>query len=223
MNTPTPIWDGFVRGYHWLQAGSIVGLWYTGTEGLMDWHFAIAYLMLALLLSRLIWGVIGSETARFRHFIHSPSAVLDYLRSLHGKNTPPAQHLGHNPAGGYMVLMFFVLLSVQLTTGLFANDDIISEGPLAMYVSSNTSSYMTYIHAINFNLLLAAIGVHLAAILLYLIKKENLIKPMLSGRKVISETVTPKLVNGLVGWVIFAVIGGVIYIYWAKDIVAYLL
>lgn len=222
MNTPTPIWDSFVRGYHWLQAGSVVGLWYTGTEGLMDWHFTIAYMLLALLLSRLIWGVVGSETAQFRHFIHSPSTVISYFKSLRQKDNSTRQHPGHNPAGGYMVLIFFLLLSVQLITGLFANDDILSEGPFAQYVSGEVSSLLTQVHAINFNLLLAAIGIHLGAITLYLVRKENLIKPMISGSKVLPASVAPKLINGLVGWAIFAIIGGAIYIYFAQDIVAYL-
>jgi len=222
MNVPTPTWDGFVRGYHWLQACSVAGLWYTGTEGLMDWHFTIAYFLLALLLTRLVWGLIGSETAQFRHFVHSPTTVIRYLKSLHKKDSQTKQHPGHNPAGGYMVVVFFVLLSVQLSTGLFANDDILSEGPFAMYVSGKISSLLTQIHAINFNLILAAIGLHLGAIFIYLLGKENLIKPMISGSKALPAGHAPRITNGLLGWLVFAVFGGVIYIYFAQDIVTYL-
>ncbi|UXI03950.1 cytochrome b/b6 domain-containing protein [Photobacterium sp. TY1-4] len=222
MKTPTPIWDGFVRGYHWLQALSVVGLWYTGTEGLMDWHFAIAYLLLALLLTRLLWGLIGSDTARFHHFVHSPGKVIDYLRSIRRNTGDATPVVGHNPAGGYMVITFFLLLGFQLTSGLFANDDIVSEGPLARYVSADTSSLFTLLHALNFNLILAAIGLHLGAIMLYLFKKENLIKPMIVGTKPLPAASAPKLRNGLLGWVIFAGIGAVLYVNFAQDIIPYL-
>lgn len=73
MSTKITIWDSFIRGYHWLQAISIAGLWYTGTEGLMDWHFSIAYGLLALLVTRLIWGVLGSETAKLSRLFTLPA------------------------------------------------------------------------------------------------------------------------------------------------------
>ena len=215
--TKLPVWDGFIRGYHWLQALSVLGLWYTGTEGLMDWHFSIAYFLMALLLTRLIWGVFGSDTAQFEQFVRSPRTVFAYFR--HPNAT--TQH-GHNPAGAYMVLFFMLLLLSQLVTGLFANDDIISEGPLAYLVSSATSSEMTQLHALNFDVLLGAIGLHVAAVFIYLLKKDNLITPMIHGKKPSQGLPAPQLRNGIIGWVIFLVIGSVIYSYWAKDVVMYL-
>ncbi|PSW20001.1 hydrogenase [Photobacterium sanctipauli] len=215
-----PVWDSFIRGYHWLQALSIAGLWYTGTEGLMDWHFSIAYFLLALLLTRFVWGVVGSDTAKFTHFVRSPRTTLKYLASMHSKDKP--SHVGHNPAGAYMVVAFMLLIATQLTTGLFATDDIISEGPFAMYVSGATSSLMTEIHAINFNIMLGAIGLHLFAIVVYLLKKENLILPMLHGKKSLDENDKPKLTNSLIAWGVFIIIGTVIYQQFAKDIVVYL-
>ncbi|MGF1701784.1 cytochrome b/b6 domain-containing protein [Photobacterium makurazakiensis] len=217
---PIPVWDSFIRGYHWLQALCIGGLWYTGTEGLMDWHFAIAYFLLALLLTRFIWGVIGSETAQFTHFVRSPRTTIRYLSSIHSEKKP--SHVGHNPAGGYMVIAFMVLIATQLTTGLFANDDIISEGPFAMYVSGEISSLLTEIHAINFNVILGAIGLHLTAIIIYLLKKDNLISPMLHGKKQITEANKPKLSNSLIAWGVFLVLGTLIYQRFAKDVVIYL-
>ena len=216
-----PVWDSFIRGYHWLQALTIGGLWYTGTEGLMDWHFSLAYFLLALITTRLIWGVFGSETAQFRHFVHSPITVVKYLAaSIRGEKGSDAA--GHNPAGAYMVVAFMILLATQLTTGLFANDDIISEGPFAYLVSGETSSFLTEIHALNFNIILGAIGLHLTAIAVYLLRKENLITPMLTGKKRLVGSAIPKVVNGVWGWVIFLVIGAIIYFTLAKDVVAYL-
>ena len=216
-----PVWDSFIRGYHWLQAFTIGGLWYTGTEGLMDWHFSLAYFLLALVTTRLVWGVFGSETAQFRSFVRSPKTVLHYLStSIRGEKSKTS--VGHNPAGAYMVVAFMLLLATQLTTGLFANDDIISEGPFAYLVSGETSSLLTEIHAINFDILLGAIGLHLTAIAVYLLRKENLITPMLTGKKQLSSHAIPKMINGLWGWIIFFAIGTVIYFTLAKEIVAYL-
>lgn len=224
MQVPTKIWDGFVRGYHWLQVACIAGLWYTGTEGLMDWHFSVAYFLLALLLTRLVWGIIGSDTAKFRYFVRSPRAVILYLTSLRKIKEQENTHVGHNPAGGYMVVMFFLVIALQITTGLFATDDIISEGPFAMYVSGDTSSFLTEIHALNFDVMLAAIALHLIAIFTYLMKKDNLVKPMISGQKAtpISTEPQPKIVNGLLGWTLFLGIGAAVYFYFAKDVVAFL-
>ncbi|MGR5062921.1 cytochrome b/b6 domain-containing protein [Photobacterium sp. DNB22_13_2] len=219
-----PVWDSFIRGYHWLQAITIGGLWYTGTEGLMDWHFSLAYLLLALLATRLIWGVIGSETAQFRHFVRSPRSAIHYLIATIRGNTNDnnTSSPGHNPAGAYMVVAFMLLLIIQLSTGLFANDDIISEGPFSYLVSGETSSFLTEIHAINFNIILGAIGIHLAAITLYFLRKDNLITPMLTGKKVLDDDTLPKLVNGILAWVIFLIIGAIVYFTLAQDVVAYL-
>lgn len=223
MTTSTvslPVWDSFVRGYHWLQAISIAGLWYTGTEGLMDWHFAIAYLLMALLITRLIWGVIGSETAQFHHFVRSPASVFKYLTKT--PNIKTTNYAGHNPAGAYMVVAFMVLLTIQLSTGLFANDDILSEGPLALYVSSNLSSTLTEIHALNFNIILGAIILHLVAVLVYLLKQNNLISPMFHGKKRLENTPAPRLTNSIIAWGIFALTGVLIYHLWAKEVIHYL-
>ncbi|MCQ1059137.1 cytochrome b/b6 domain-containing protein [Photobacterium sp. DNB23_23_1] len=218
------VWDSYIRGYHWLQAFTIGGLWYTGTEGLMDWHFSLAYLLLTLLTTRLIWGVIGSETAQFRHFIRSPKIAIQYLiATVRGNhNDKSTSSPGHNPAGAYMVVAFMLLLVTQLSTGLFANDDIISEGPFAHLVSGETSSFLTDIHALNFNVILGAICIHLAAITLYFLRKDNLITPMLTGKKVLDGDTLPKVVSGILAWVIFLIIGTIVYFTLAQDVVAYL-
>lgn len=94
------------------------------------------------------------------------------------------RYLGHNPLGAWSIVAMLVLLLIQAGTGLFANDDILIEGPLYAWVSKGTSDWLTTIHRFNFNLLLLVIAVHLSAVLFYLlVKRENLIRPMLSGRK----------------------------------------
>jgi len=148
----------------------------------MDYHVWGGYAVLALVLFRLIWGFVGSETARFSDFLRGPGAALQYVRALLRGETP--HYIGHNPLGAWSIVAMLVLLLVQAGTGLFANDDILIEGPLYAWVSKDTSDWLTTIHKLNFNLLLLVIAVHLSAVLFYLlVKRENLIHPMLSGRK----------------------------------------
>ena len=133
---------------------------------------------------RVVWGVMGSRTSRFADFVRGPGAVLRYLRD--GFSTR-ARTVGHNPLGGWSVLAFLLCLVVQVGTGLFASDDITLFGPLNGRVSEATASWLTSIHKINQSLLLVLIGAHVAAVLLHqVIKRDNLVAPMLHGRKQLS-------------------------------------
>lgn len=177
------VWDFPTRLFHWSLLLLVIACWWTSTEdGDMDWHMRCGYAVLALLLFRLMWGIWGSSSARFSDFVSSPRAVFAYFSTL--KNAPSVSHLGHNPAGGWMVL---ALLGVSLLTalsGLFANDDMMSAGPLARHVSEHLSDTATTWHERLFYSLLALVMLHLAAIVFYLlVKKENLVRPMLTGLK----------------------------------------
>ena len=152
----------------------------------MDWHMRCGYGVLALLLFRLFWGMLGSSTARFSSFVTSPRAVLDYLTCV--RKNEMAHHIGHNPAGGWMVLALLGMLLLISASGLFANDDMFSEGPLAHYISERLSDLATAWHESSFNLLLSLVALHIAAIGFYLlVKKENLIRPMLTGIKTLPQ------------------------------------
>lgn len=177
------VWDLPTRLFHWTLAALMIAQWLTAEFGsAMDWHVWGGYAILALVVFRLIWGFVGSDTVRFRDFVRGPSAVVGYVKALLRGETP--LYLGHNPAGGWSIVAMLVLLLVQVGTGLFANDDISTEGPLYGWVSKGTSDWLTSIHKFNFNLLLLVIAVHIAAALFYLfVKRENLIHPMLSGIK----------------------------------------
>ncbi|MBP7547562.1 MAG: cytochrome b/b6 domain-containing protein [Corallincola sp.] len=171
------LWDGYVRIFHWAQVGLIPALWWTAEEGLMDWHRLCAVVLLGLWLSRLLWGLVGSDTARFSQFVRGPKAVLAYLRS--GVSPAP----GHNPAGGYMVVLLLLVVGVQLATGLFLEDETYSgnDGPLNGWVSGATASLLAEIHEINFNILLGLIGLHIAAVVVYAVRGQRLVPPMISG------------------------------------------
>ena len=202
------VWDLPTRLFHWTLAALMIAQWLTAEFGsAMDWHVWGGYAVLALVLFRLIWGFVGSDTVRFRDFVRGPGAALGYVKALLRGETP--LYLGHNPMGGWSIVAMLVLLLVQAATGLFANDDIMTEGPLYAWVSKGTSDWLTTIHKFNFNLLLLVIAVHISAVLFYLfVKRENLIHPMLSGRKHLPPDMvreTPRIVGSWLGLVVLAV------------------
>ena len=213
------VWDNFIRVYHWSQVILLGSLWYTAEEGLMEWHFTIAYLLMALLVTRILWGIVGSDTAKFSHFVTSPKKAISYLSTM--KSGKVSHTVGHNPAGGYMVLGLLSLLALQLITGLFSNDDILSEGPLASLVSYETSGLLTSIHHQVFDVLLGFIGLHIAAVLFYRFKGINLISPMLTGVANLTGN-KPKMKHAFIAWGIFAVISVFIYFLWANEVISYL-
>lgn len=148
----------------------------------MIYHLWSGYAVLTLLLFRLLWGCWGSTHARFNDFVRGPRAAIGYGRALLRGET--SLYPGHNPLGGWMVILLLLALSLQAGTGLFANDDIFTEGPLYPWVSKAGSDFLTRLHKLNFDVLLILIGLHVLAALFYLFgKHENLILPMLTGQK----------------------------------------
>jgi cytochrome b len=178
------IWDLPVRIFHWLLTLLIAGAWYTvKISGDMDTHMLIGQSILALLIFRVLWGFFGPRYARFSSFVFSPGEIMNYAKSLLSRKG--GDYAGHNPTGSLAVFAMMALVGIQVITGLFATDfDGYFQGPLNGLVSSATASSITNIHYTNINFLLALIGLHIVAILFYLLfKRENLITPMISGEK----------------------------------------
>jgi len=181
MNTDgTKVWDVPTRLFHWGTVFFFVLSWRSAESGAMDWHYLSGLITLALILFRLIWGVIGSSTARFAYFVRSPQATLAYLRN---PADAPAK-AGHNPLGGYSVSAMLLALSVQVGTGLLAVDiDGLESGPLSYLVSFEQGRAAAEVHEVSFNLLLALIAVHVLAIAYYRIRRSRkLVLPMITGR-----------------------------------------
>jgi len=171
-----------VRLFHWSLALLVAFQFYSGNVGgnLMRWHMLAGYAILALVLFRIAWGLVGSTTARFAHFLAGPRAALAFARRLLSRS--PAPHAGHNPIGGWMVIALLGALALQASSGLFANDDIATEGPLAVLVSKATSDRMTAVHHANFVVLAVLTALHVCAVLYHwLVKKEDLIGAMFTG------------------------------------------
>lgn len=179
------IWDLPIRLFHWLLVICIVASFITVNIGgnAMEWHARVGYCVLTLIVFRICWGVIGSHHARFVNFVPSPKGLLAYLS---GKTKAG---LGHNPLGALSVVGLLFSVGLQAVTGLFANDDIMFEGPFAKYVSNSTVELLTSIHYFNEKVLIILIALHLCAILYYQkFKGENLVKPMLLGDKEIDPS-----------------------------------
>lgn len=163
--------------------------WWSGEEGgtAFTVHQWSGCAILSLLLFRLAWGVVGGEYARFSQFVHGPARVLAALREL---LSPAAlARPGHNPLGAWMVLAFLLTLLVQTVTGLFANDDIMNDGPLMEHISKDLSDTLSGVHELNFGILLALIGVHVLAIVYHRLRKgERLTRAMFTGYQTVSLT-----------------------------------
>ncbi len=174
------IWDLPTRLFHWSLAVLVVFSIVTAHIGgaWIDWHFRSGYAVLALIAFRIAWGFVGGRHARFANFLRGPSGIAAALRG------EPAPHAGHNPLGGLSVIAMLALIGAQAVGGLFANDDIASEGPLVRLVSKATSDTITTLHRINEKLILALVVLHVAAIFFYLWRKRtNLVRPMITGDK----------------------------------------
>ncbi|MBF0434883.1 MAG: cytochrome b/b6 domain-containing protein [Magnetococcales bacterium] len=179
-----PTWDLPVRLCHWLLVALVIDAWISNKFGdiRLRWHLWNGYAILTLLVFRIIWGFVGSSTARFTNFMTGWSEVVHYLKSTMHGNAP--SYPGHNPAGGWSVAALLSLLTMQGLCGLFASDDIMASGPLNFLVSETMAGKLSTLHSVGFWLLLGMITVHLSAVFFYLLfKKDNLITPMITGVK----------------------------------------
>jgi cytochrome b len=179
------VWDVPTRLFHWLLVLLVATSWTTGKLGGDAWlqyHFWSGYAILTLVLFRIVWGVCGSTHARFASFVRGLPSALRHLREL--ARPGPTSDIGHNAIGGWMIVVLLGVLLLQTGTGLFADDDIVTTGPLGDLVSSDTRSRLTTIHKYNFDVILTLAGIHIAAVLAYwIVKRQNLIGAMITGRK----------------------------------------
>jgi len=208
------VWDLPLRLFHWALVLSIAAAYVTaefGGSAWTDWHGRIGSFVLALLVFRVIWGFIGTEHARFRSFLPTPARVAAYLRGRW-------RGAGHNPLGALSVIVLLLLVAAQIASGLFANDDIAFAGPLSDAVGKRTSDWFTGWHERIFYALAVFIGLHVAAVLFYLlVRKSNLVVPMVTGRKAVAgvrPAIVPNhlplrfavavLIAGATAWLVFS-------------------
>lgn len=177
------LWDAPTRLVHWALVGLVAFSWWSAENGHMAWHRYSGYTVLGLLVFRIFWGFFGSSTAKFSSFVKLPGAVVAYSRTLFRRRA--AGLPGHNPLGGWFVVAMLLALVAQVGFGLFAVDiDGLESGPLSQYVDFDTGRRFAGWHELSFNILLALIALHLAAVVFYLVyKRDNLIAAMITGRR----------------------------------------
>jgi cytochrome b len=182
------LWDWPIRLIHWSFALLMPALWWTWKYDWLWLHELLGYVTLGLLAFRLYWGFFGSSTARFASFVKGPRAIWAYLRGS-GAESP-----GHNPIGALSVVILLGLMIAQVVIGLFTQDvDGIESGPLTYLVSYETTDWARHWHGLLFNILLGFIVLHLCAIAFYqLVKRDNLVGPMLTGRKQMAAGTPPR-------------------------------
>ncbi|MEQ9170768.1 MAG: cytochrome b/b6 domain-containing protein [Rhodospirillales bacterium] len=193
------VWDLPVRLFHWTLLAAVVTSVATGLIGglwQMDLHVVSGCVVLGLVLFRVLWGLVGGRHARFRAFVKGPAMVARYaVDFVKGRAVHTA---GHNPLGGWSVVLILLALAVQAGTGLFANDDIFLEAPLAKYAGKALSDRLTGIHHLMSTVLYVLVAAHVAAVALHWWKGDNLVKPMITG---IKPGADPAAADGPTRWV----------------------
>jgi cytochrome b len=195
---PIRVWDLPTRLFHWTLAVCVVGSVISAKVGgnALVWHFWLGYAVFALILFRLSWGVVGGRWSRFTSFLYAPGTTLRYLRG----QIRPGEYLdvGHNPLGAVSVLGLLAVLAAQVGTGLFADDEIASTGPLIKFVSGATSLSLTHWHKRYGQwLVIGLVLLHIGAIVFYRVRKQqNLVRPMLLGDKLLPRDVPASADHG---------------------------
>ncbi|MBO6826534.1 MAG: cytochrome b/b6 domain-containing protein [Sneathiella sp.] len=171
MNKDTiAVWDPLVRQFHWSLVLAFIVSWVSGDEW-DDLHEISGYLVVSLVAFRLIWGVIGSKYARFTQFVRSPAAVKQHVKDVLSFKGP--RYVGHNPAGGIMILLLLIMLAVTSLAGWLMTTD--------MFWGSEA---MEEVHEFGANSLLILVAVHVAGVVWEsLLHCENLARSMITGRK----------------------------------------
>lgn len=197
MNKRVLVWDTPTRVFHWLQVLSFSAAYLTAfSERTRNYHVAVGYILLGLLVFRLLWGIVGTRYARFRSFLFTPKEIVVYLLAMFkGK---PAHYLGHNPAGSVTVWLLLGL-------GLF----VTVSGVLAL--QDDASDRVIDLHGLSTNVMLGVIALHLAGVLMSsLLHRENLPGAMFNGLK---STATEKGIRNSYHWLGLLMVAAVI-IFW---------
>jgi len=196
VTVPTRIWDLPTRLFHWLLAAAVIGCVVTAKigGGAMIWHTRLGFCVLALVVFRLAWGFVGGHWSRFARFVYAPGTLLRYLR---GQARPEERlDVGHSPTGALSVFALLGVLMAQVGTGLVSDDEIAFVGPLNRYVATDTGLAATSLHKTWGQwLIIGLVALHVLAIVAYLVRRNNLVRPMIGGDKLLPPG-TPASADG---------------------------
>lgn len=180
QTTSVRVWDLPTRLFHWVLAACVIGSVVSAKLGglAMVWHFRLGYAVLALLIFRLCWGLVGGHWSRFMSFLYSPAQAIRHFRGQEDHST------GHSPLGALSVFGLLAVLILQVASGLVSDDEIASSGPLTRFVSGEWVSRATWYHAdLGQYLIYGLVGLHVLAILIYVLRGKTLVRPMITGDK----------------------------------------
>ena len=181
-----PLWDLPTRLFHWLLVLCLLLSWWTGEEGEFERHEWLGYTVFVLVLFRVIWGFVGSRHSMFSDFVRGPGTVWAYVK----RRDPGGR--GHNPLGGWSVLLLLSVLLIQAISGMFNSDDLMFDGPFYYAASVEFRDAMGVVHEQAFNVLVGLVVFHLAAVFYYQwIKKMPLLQAMIKGRSEGREGASP--------------------------------
>ena len=178
------VWDPLIRLFHWTLVAGFFSAYFAG-DGWQNLHVSAGYVVAGLVVFRLVWGLCGSRYARFSDFIHGPRQVLRYLRHL--VQLRPPRSIGHNPAGGAMIVVLLVLLLATTLSGMALYGADAWAGPLAGLLKGTSDisiHQIKEIHAFCANFTVFLVAVHVGGVVLdSLLHRENLVRAMVTGRK----------------------------------------
>lgn len=178
------VWDTVVRFFHWSLATAFL-IAYITEEGLLPVHIWAGYLIASLLVIRIVWGFVGTHYARFSDFIYSPETIIQFLKSTLARRA--RRYLGHNPAGGAMIMLMIISLLATTTSGILLLGAEEQAGPVAHWFTQAGGFWgkaLEELHELFANLTLLLVFIHIAGVIVEsLIHKENLVSAMLDGFK----------------------------------------
>ena len=178
------VWDVPTRLFHWATAILVAAAYATWRLNWMVWHADVGYALLALVVFRVLWGFFGSETARFAGFLASPRRVGLHLSHLLRRE--PDRQVGHNPAGGWMIMVLLALLIIETLSGVYTNNDVADVGPFTELTPAVIANVITALHDICWKALWVAATLHVLVVMLYWVaKRQNLLLPMFTGYKML--------------------------------------
>ncbi len=208
------VWDAGIRLFHWTLAILFCLSAYSAFQDKFgiyaDMHLNAGIATLILVVWRIVWGVVGSDTARFSQFVKSPTAGFAHLKQMAAGL--PYRAIGHNPLGGLSVVLMLVLLLAQASMGLFASDGMIFSGPLSMKVSGALSSSLTSWHALLGRVLIGVVAFHVLVVLVYgIFKRVNLVWPLISGNTGVDPSASaPIMKPGWLALLLFIAVGATV-------------
>ncbi|MES9906198.1 MAG: cytochrome b/b6 domain-containing protein [Sedimenticola sp.] len=178
------VWDPLVRIFHWSLVGAYAIAWLT-EDHFLTLHVWAGYTIMGLLLFRLLWGLVGSRHARFSDFVKRPATVIAYMKDVAAFRAK--RYIGHNPAGGIMIVALMLMLSLSILTGLAAYGAEEFSGPLAplfLDLPHFWGELLGEVHEFFVNITLLLVFFHLVGVVLSSFQhQENLVRSMINGMK----------------------------------------